>query len=83
MDLQDIKKGLDSLKFNNNDVIRKAKYIRREGTKGNYKYIYNEDQGSKGSSKKEEDIISTKKVGDIIEHNGKKYKKQGNGKWVS
>ena len=31
--------------------IKKAKYIRREGGPGNYKYIYEEGQG--GGSKKE------------------------------
>jgi len=30
------------------DFIQKAKYIRREGTKGNYKYIYDEPKGGDG-----------------------------------
>lgn len=51
---------------------RTTKYIRREGTKGNYRYIYKEGQGPKGN--KEDDFWENKgkkdenklKVGDIV-----------------
>jgi hypothetical protein len=35
------------------DMVEKAKYVRREGAPGNYKYIYEEPKGKSG--KKEED----------------------------
>jgi hypothetical protein len=59
------------------DLIEKAKYIRREGIKGNYRYVYEEphnsdiEKGGKPAS-----------IGEIREWGGKKFKKQPNGKWV-
>jgi len=38
------------------DLIEKAKYIRREGTKGNYKYIYEEPKGKDLKEVTTEDI---------------------------
>lgn len=49
------------------DELEKAKYIRREGSPGNYRYIYAE--GSKGKSKKQE----VKKESGIVSN----YKKEG------
>lgn len=108
---QDIVDCLVKAGISEEDMLEKAKYIRREGSKGNYKYIYEEGKDNKGSAeeqdlrnlsnyevaKKEvqkrikeqenqnqsEKKDSTQfKIGDTIEHNGKKYKKQANGKWL-
>lgn len=44
--------------------IEKAKYIRREGSKGNYKYIYDEEkEGSEKKKNKDLEITEGKVVG--------------------
>lgn len=84
--------------FKNLDVIlekaRPHKYYRREGSPGNYKYYYTKEEyekEKKGSSGGKEGLrtnesqrktVENKPVGSIHEHNGKKYKKQANGKWL-
>jgi hypothetical protein len=35
------------------EILEKAKYLRREGSKGNYKYIYKENEGRGGAAKTE------------------------------
>lgn len=66
-----------SFTFEELDLIEKSKHIRRDGTNGNYKYIYEEpnnsdiEKGGKPAS-----------IGEIRDWGGKKYKKQPNGKWM-
>jgi hypothetical protein len=84
--------------FKNLDVIlekaRPHKYYRREGGPGNYKYYYTKEEYEQDKKKVEggkeglrinesqRKTVENKPVGSIHEHNGKKYKKQSNGKWV-
>lgn len=74
---QDIMKGIDE-----SEILEKARtgyykdnaYNRKHGLVGKkYKKDPKEDEQPQPSSKK---------VGDIHEHNGKKYKKQANGNWL-
>jgi preprotein translocase subunit YajC len=53
------------------DILCKAKYIRREGSPGHYKYIYAEDQGSGGAKGKQQEKEVNKKTSE----SNLKYKK--------
>ena len=84
--------------FKNLDIIlekaRPHKYYKREGSPGNYKYYYTKEEYEKEKKKVEggkeglrinesqRKTVENKPVGSTHEHNGKKYKKQANGKWV-
>lgn len=84
--------------FKNLDAIlekaRPHKYYKREGSPGNYKYYYTKEEYEKGKKKVEggkeglrinesqRKTVENKPVGSTHEHNGKKYKKQANGKWL-
>lgn len=84
--------------FKNLDVIlekaRPHKYYRREGSPGNYKYYYTKEEYEQEKKKVEggkeglrinesqRKTVENKPVGSIHEYNGKKYKKQANGKWL-
>ena len=46
------------------DMVEKAKYVRREGAPGNYKYVYEEPKGKSG--KKEESSLDKQKIGNKI-----------------
>ncbi len=57
------------------DILIKAKYIRRTGTKGNYKYIYEEGSGRNGgkkvgTKKKKISIELVPKEGQIVVYRG-------------
>ena len=45
--LNDIIKGFQEDGLSQEEMLEKAKYIRREGSKGNYKYIYDEPKENK------------------------------------
>ena len=84
--------------FKNLDAIlekaRPHKYYKREGSPGNYKYYYTKEEYKKKKKKVEggkeglrinesqRKTVENKPVGSTHEHNGKKYKKQANGKWL-
>ena len=64
---QDLIKGMNQEevleKYNSGEYFEKAKYFKREGTQGNYKYYYTEDQYKKEKGNKksenEEKILGT------------------------
>jgi hypothetical protein len=80
----DLRREKVYLRKKGEDVIEKAlshKYYKREPKAGGgYKYYYTKEQYEKAKGKSGEEV--KKEVGSIVEHNGKKYKKQSNGKWV-
>lgn len=74
------------------DLLEKAKYIKREGSPGNYTYIYPGDEGGSKKLNKEDkekieamankrDEENKNKKDNKTQHNGKNFKKQSNGKW--
>jgi len=74
--IQTIIKGLEAGLIDYDNISKAHKYIRREGTKGNYRYIYEDDGGSRYKSRYEfprdtmvKDIVPEKYIGSDFERN--------------
>lgn len=81
IDKSDIMKGIGP--DTTADLLEKSmghKYFKREGTPGNYKYYYTEEEYNKAKGKKTEDKETNNP--ETIENDGKKYKLQPNGKYL-